>query len=126
MGYVGFWASVRTHVRRTMLRKRRLIDLDTHGEVFAWVLGLSGDRALLAGRWIGIDATMEAGAVMGSIVRRDLGESNEESLLRLSQTSGIETPPLEDLARLDRKHREADLEPGLETFLRPKTHAPAG
>jgi len=51
---------------------RRLIDLGTHHQVFAWVLGLLADRGLLEGKRIGIDATtLEANAAMRSIVRRD-------------------------------------------------------
>ena len=61
---------------------------------------------MLAAKRIGIDATLEANAVMRSIVRRDRGESFEEFLQGLAQASGIETPTREDLARLDRKHRD--------------------
>jgi hypothetical protein len=32
--------------------KRRLIDVDTHREVFSWVLGMLGDRGLLKGKRI--------------------------------------------------------------------------
>ena len=39
----------------TISRTRRLIDLETHKQVFSWVLGLLADRALLAGKHIGID-----------------------------------------------------------------------
>jgi transposase len=109
LGCGNFRASVWTSGRRThstISRTRRLIDLDTHREVFAWALGLSADRGLLAGKRIGIDATLEANAVMRSIVRRDTGESYEEFLRGLAQASGIETPTREDLARLDRKRRK--------------------
>src|ERR1017187_5550377 len=41
----------------TLSRTRRLIDLETHAQVFAWVLGLLADRGLLEGKRIGIDAT---------------------------------------------------------------------
>src|ERR1019366_1597897 len=34
---------------------RRLIDLDTHREVFGWVLGVLADRGLLKGQRIAID-----------------------------------------------------------------------
>jgi len=91
----------------TISRTRRLIDLETHKQVFSWVLGLLADRALLAGKRIGIDATtLEASAAMRSIVRRDTGESYEEFLTGLAKASGIETPTREDLARLDRKRKK--------------------
>ena len=91
----------------TISRTRRLIDLDTHREVFGWVLGVLADRGLLKGQRIAIDATtLEANAAMRSIVRRDTGESYEEFLRGLAKASGIETPTREDLARLDRKRKK--------------------
>jgi transposase len=97
----------RTPDHSTISRTRRLIDIDTHGEVFAWVLGLLAERGLLKGQRMGIDATtLEANAAMRSIVRRDTGESYEEFLRGLAKASGIETPTREDLARLDRKRKK--------------------
>jgi len=91
----------------TISRTRRLIDIDTHREVFTWVLGLLAERGLLKGQRMGIDATtLEANAAMRSIVRRDTGESYEEVLRGLAKASGIETPTREDLARLDRKRKK--------------------
>ena len=101
----------------TISRTRRLIDVETHQEVFSWVLGLLADHGLLQGKRIGIDATtLEANAgvpgdrasslgwnaAMKSIVRRDTGESYNEFLTGLARVSGIEMPTREDLARLDR------------------------
>jgi hypothetical protein len=91
----------------TLSRTRRLIDLETHEQVFAWVLTLLADRGLLQGKRIGIDATtLEANAAMKSIVRRDTGESYNEFLTGLAKESGIETPTREDLMRLDRKREK--------------------
>ena len=91
----------------TISRTRRLIDLDTHREVFGWVLGVLADRGLLKGQRIAIDATtLEANAAMRAIVRRDTGENYEEFLRGLAKASGIETPTREDLARLDRKRKK--------------------
>jgi transposase len=88
----------------TVSRTRRLIDVETHQAVFAWVLQRLADAKLVNGTTIGIDATtLEANAALRSIVRRDTGESYEAFLTRLAQASGIETPTREDLARLDRK-----------------------
>ena len=59
-----------------MSRTRRLIDLETHSEVFGWVLGVLADGGLLNGQRIAVDATMlEANAAMRSIVRRDMDEA---------------------------------------------------
>ena len=91
----------------TISRTRRLIDLDTHRQVFAWVLGLLADAGLVKGKRMGIDATtLEANAALRSIVRRDNGESYEEFLTGLARESGIATPTREDLARVDRKRKK--------------------
>src|ERR1700693_1496026 len=91
----------------TISRSRRLIDVETHGEVFGWVLGLLADCGLIKGKRIGIDATtLEANAALRSIVRRDTGESYEEFLCGLAKASGIATPTREDWVRLDRKRKK--------------------
>jgi transposase len=90
----------------TVSRTRRLIDLETHQAVFTWVLQRLAETQLVKGKTIGIDATtLEANAALRSIVRRDTGESYEAFLTGLAQTSGIETPTREDLARLDRRRK---------------------
>jgi transposase len=105
--FLGIALDEDTPDHSTISRTRRLIDVETHQEVFAWVLGLLADRGLLQGKRIGIDATtLEASAAMRSIVRRDTGESYEEFLIGLAKASGIETPTREDLARLDRKRKK--------------------
>jgi len=91
----------------TIARTRRLIDLETHRQVFGWVLGLLADAGLVKGKQIGIDATtLEANAALRSIVRRDNGEGYEEFLKGLARQSGIATPTREDLARVDRKRKK--------------------
>jgi transposase len=105
--FVGIGLDEDTPDHTTISRTRRLIDVETHGEVFGWVLGLLADRGLVKGKRIAIDATtLEANAAMRSIVRRDTGESYEEFLRGLAKSSGIETPNREDLARLDRKRKK--------------------
>ena len=105
--FLGIALDEDTPDHSTISRTRRLIDVETHSQVFAWVLGLLADRGLLQGKRIGIDATtLEASAAMRSIVRRDTGESYEEFLIGLAKASGIETPTREDLARLDRKRKK--------------------
>ena len=91
----------------TISRTRRLIDVETHREVFGWVLGLLADGGLVKGKRIGIDATtLEANAALRSIVRRDNGQSYEDFLKGLAQQSGIATPTREDMARVDRKRKK--------------------
>jgi transposase len=91
----------------TISRTRRLIDVETHREVFTWVQQRLVDAGLLTGKTIAIDATtLEANAAMRSIVRRDTGEIYQEFLTGLAKASGIATPTREDLARLDRKRKK--------------------
>jgi transposase len=66
-GFVGIGLDEYTPDHSTISRTRRLIDVDTHGEVFRWVLGVLADRGLLKGKRIAIDATtLEANAAMRS------------------------------------------------------------
>jgi transposase len=88
----------------TISRTRRLIDLETHQQLFTWVLRMVAEKGMLKGKTIGIDATtLEANAALRSIVRRETGEAYQEFLTQLAKESGIETPTREQLAQLDRK-----------------------
>lgn len=101
--FLGYTLADPTPDHSTISRNRRLMDLTTHQEVFAWVLAVLAKEKLVRGETLGIDATtLEANAALRSIVRRDSGESYEAFLTRLAQASGIATPTREDLARLDR------------------------
>jgi transposase len=91
----------------TISRTRRLIDEETHEEIFAWVLGLLSKEDLLKGKTIGVDGTtLEANAALRSIVRRDDFRSYQQFLTDLATASGIPTPTREDLARIDRKRKK--------------------
>lgn len=88
----------------TISRTRRRIDLQTHNEVFTWVLTLLAKGELLRAKTFGIDGTtLEANAALRSIVRRDTGEGYEEFLTGLATSSGIETPTRADLSKIDKK-----------------------
>jgi transposase len=90
----------------TLSRTRRLIDLETHAEMFRYVLKILANHGLIDGKTVGVDSTtLEANAAMRSIVRRDTGEGYQEFLTKLAQESGIETPTREDLAKLDKKRK---------------------
>lgn len=90
----------------TISRTRRLVDLETHAEVFRFLLKVLANHGLVEGKTVGVDSTtLEANAAMRSIVRRDTSEGYQEFLARLAKESGIETPTREDLAKLDRKRK---------------------
>ena len=102
--FLGLGLEEATPDHTTISRTRRLIDLETHQQVFRWVLRLVAERVLLKGQTIGVDATtLGANAALRSIVRHDTGEAYPDFLTRLARECGIETPTWEQLARLDRK-----------------------
>ena len=101
--FLGYELSDAPADHSTISRNRRLIDLESHQRVFAWVVGVLAKRGLVRGKTLGMDSTtLEANAALRSIVRRDSGESYEEFLERLAKASGIETPTRQDLAKIDR------------------------
>ena len=105
--FLGFALTERTPDHSSLSVIRNRIDLETHQEIFDFVLGVLKDKGLVKGATVGVDATtLEANAAMRSIVRRDTGEAYNEFLERLAQESGIETPTRDDLARLDRKRKK--------------------
>lgn len=104
--FLGYPVTESTPDHSTLCTTRQRIDLETHREVFTWVLARLADSGLLTGKTLGIDATtLEANAAMRSIVRRDTGESYEQFLTGLAKASGIETPTREDLAKIDRTRK---------------------
>ena len=104
--FLGYSLKESTPDHSSLSRIRNRIDLETHQEVFTWVLKVVANSGLLKGKTIGIDATtLEANAALRSIIRRDTGESYDEFLTRLAKASGIETPTREDLARIDKKRK---------------------
>lgn len=104
--FLGIPMDKATPDHSTISRTRRLIDVETHAEVFQFILKVLVNHKVVDGRTVGVDSTtLEANAAMRSIVRRDTSEGYQDFLTRLAQESGIETPTREDLARLDRKRK---------------------
>jgi transposase len=105
--FLGIPASKPTPDHSTLSKTRKRIAVEEHQAMFNWVLGVLDGAGLIRGKTIGVDATtLEANAAMKSIVRRDDGRSYQEFLTDLAQSSGIETPTREDLARIDRKRKK--------------------
>jgi transposase len=104
--FVGYEINEASADHSTISRTRRLIDLETHQEVFQWVLKVLADYDLVSGKTIGVDATtLEANAAMRSIVRKDTKQNYQAFLTDLAKASGIETPTREDLVKLDKKRK---------------------
>lgn len=104
--FLGYELTEGTPDHSTLSRTRRLIDLEAHQDVFAWVLRVLARRDLVSGKSLGIDATtLEANAALRSIVRRDSEEGYREFLEGLAKASGIETPTRRDLVEIDRNRR---------------------
>ena len=104
--FLGYAIDQSTPDHTTISRTRRLISLEAHKAMFAFFLKVLANHSLLCGKTLGVDSTpLEANAAMRSIVRRDSGEGYQEFLTRLAKESGIETPTLEDLAKLDKKRK---------------------
>jgi len=105
--FLGFELTEATPDHSTLSVIRNRIDVETHEEVFGWILERLDEHGLIKGKTIGVDATtLEANAALRSLVRRDTGESYREFLEALAKESGIETPTQQDLARIDRKRKK--------------------
>src|SRR5450631_349574 len=91
----------------TISRTRRLIDAETHQQIFSWVLERLAQAGLIKGKTIGVDSTtLEGNAAMKSIVRRDTGESYMAYLKRLAEAEGIDAKDAAALLRMDRKRKK--------------------
>jgi transposase len=105
--FLGFELGQSTPDHSTISRTRRLIDVETHRQVFLWVLSMLAEEGLLKGNTVSVDGTtLEANAALRSIVRRDTGQGYDDFLKGLAKESGIETPTREQLAKLDRKRKK--------------------
>ena len=105
-GFLGYALNQATPDHSSLSVIRHRMDLETHQQVFTWVLKVLAQQGLLKGKTLGIDATtLEANAALRSIVRRDTGEGYNQFLSKLATASGIPTPTREDLAKLDRSRK---------------------
>src|SRR5512141_299224 len=104
--FVGYALDEAATDHSTISRTRRLIDIETHQEVFGWILRILAQEKLIRGKTVGIDATtLEANAAMRSIIRNDSGQSYQQFLEGLAKASGIDTPTREELAKIDRQRK---------------------
>ena len=105
--FLGVAVDRATPDHSTISRTRRLIDLETHQDVFAYMLKVLANHDLISGQTVGVDSTTpEANAALRSIVRRDDGRTYQRFLTDLAKASGIETPTREDLSRIDKGRKK--------------------
>jgi transposase len=105
--FIGYALTEETPDHSTISRTRRLYSVETHKAVFRWVLKILGEKGLVEGKTVSIDATtLEANAALRSLVRRDNGQKYDDYLKDLAKAAGIESPTREQLARLDRKRKK--------------------
>ncbi len=95
----------------SLTRVRDRLPLSVHTAVFQFVLEVADEKGLLQGKTIAVDATtLEAGAAMKSIVRRDTGEDWQAYVKRLMLEAGAiaegDEPSAEEIARFDRKRQD--------------------
>jgi transposase len=104
--FLGYSLRQRTPDHSTLSVIRGRMDVETHEQVFSWVLKLLADHELVKGKTVGVDSTtLEANAALRSLVQRDTGQTYEAYLTKLARESGIATPTRQDLAKLDRKRK---------------------
>ena len=90
----------------TISRTRRRISLETHEQVFAWVLQRLREAGLADGRTVAVDATMLfANAALRTLRRKDSQEGYREFVEGLAAAAGVPTPTLAELAAFDRKRK---------------------
>ena len=92
----------------TLSRTRRRIDVETHGEVFRWVLAKLGGSGTGAGeddRDRRDDAGGELGIAQSGAPGRP-GEDYERFVKGLAEASGVPTPTRKELVRFDRKRKK--------------------
>jgi transposase len=105
--FLGVALDKATPDHSTISRTRRLIDLETHQDVFTHMLKVLANHDMVSGKTVGVDSTtLEANAALRSIVRRDDGRTYQQFLTDLAKASGIETPTREDLSRIDKDRKK--------------------
>jgi transposase len=105
--FLGVPIDEETPDHSSLSRIHHRLPLEAHQAVFAFVLKLAAEHALLAGKTVAVDSTMlEADAAMKSIVRRATGEDWKAYLRGLAAEAGLENPTDEELRRFDKTRKD--------------------
>jgi len=83
---LGYTLTQSTPDHSSLSRIRDHLPAEVHVEVFRWVLRRVEEAGLLRGRSVGVDSTtLDTGAAMKSIVRRDTGQDYQQHLQELME-----------------------------------------
>ncbi len=94
----------------TISRSRRRISLETHEQVFAWVLQQLRQAGLADGQTVAVDATLLfANAALRTLRRKDSQQGYREFVEGLAEAAGVPTPTLAELAAFDRQRKPKTL-----------------
>lgn len=105
--FLGYGLTDRVPDHSTLSGTRRRLPKEFHDAVFSRVIQILGQRELIKGNTLAVDATtMEANAALRSIVRRDTGEQYRDYVKELAKQAGLEEPTAEEVARFDRKRKK--------------------
>ncbi len=84
--FLGYALQEATPDPSTLSRTRRRIPVETHEQVFGWVLGRLREAGLAKGQAVAVDSTtLEANAALETLRRKDTGESYREFVWRLAE-----------------------------------------
>jgi hypothetical protein len=109
--FVGIGLDEQTPDHSTISRTRRLIDVETHKEVFSWVLNPLADRGLLPGAAAGHRCD-DAGGERGDALDRAAGDGGELRgvLAEAGEGLGPEDADAGAVGAVGSKTQEADVE----------------
>ena len=101
--FLGYALTEATPDHSTLSRTRRRIPLETHEQVFGWVLGRLRAAGLARGQAVAVDSTtLEASAALETLRRKDTEESYREFVARLAEEAGEPIATAGELIEYDR------------------------
>ena len=101
--FLGYALQEATPDHSTLSRTRRRIPVETHEQVFGWVLGRLREAGLARGKAVAVDSTtLEANAALETLRRKDTGESYREFVLRLAEEAGEQIATVGERIEYDR------------------------
>ncbi len=104
--FLGYELSESPPEHSTISRTRGRSSLETHEQVFAWLLEQLREAGLANGSSVAVDATMLfAHAALRTLRRKDTQQGCREFVEGLAAASGVTPPTAAELAEFDRKRK---------------------